>query len=263
MAVEPELHYRVENHVGLIVLSRPERKNAFTPEMIDLWAGALDSAAADQRVRAVIVTGAGDSFCSGVDLEVMAQLEPTPLAHKQLLTDCVHRVAQALDRLDKPVVAAIRGAAVGAGLDMALLCDMRFAGRSLRASEGYIKVGLVAGDGGAWLLPRLVGQAKALELLLTGDTVDADEALRIGLVNRVYDDDELLDRTTDFARQLAAAPPVQVAMMKRAVRQARHVDLATHLDLISSHFAVVSSTDDYREARAAFRERRAGDYTGR
>jgi enoyl-CoA hydratase/carnithine racemase len=257
-----ELIYAVDERVATITLSRPRRKNAFTLAMLDLWARALQSAAADPDVRAVVVTGAGDAFCSGVDLDVMAQLEPSPLAHKELLTAHVHQVARALDRLDKPIVAAMRGAAVGAGLDMALLCDMRFAGRSLRASEGYIKIGLVPGDGGAWLLPRLVGSAKALELLLTGDIIDADEALRIGMVNRVYDDDELLSRTLAFAQQLAAMPPVQVAMIKRAVRQAGRIDFSTHLDLISSHFGVVSSLDDYLEAKTAFAERRSSNYLG-
>jgi enoyl-CoA hydratase/carnithine racemase len=180
-----------------------------------------------------------------------------------MLRQRIHQVAIALDDLDKPTIAAVKGVAVGAGMDMALLCDMRFAGRSVRFSEGYIKVGLVPGDGGAWLLPRLVGTAKALELLLTGDVIEADEALRLGLVNQVHDDDVLLERTREFAERLAAAPPVQVAMIKRLVRSAERVDLRTHFDMVSSHFGVISALDDYAEAQAAFRERRPGNYSGR
>lgn len=257
------LRSELQGPVLTIILDRPHRKNAFTLEMVDAWAAALRRAASDDAVRAVVVTGAGDAFCSGVDLSALAEVEDSPLGRKRMLTDRVHGVALALADLDKPVVAALRGVAVGAGLDMALLCDMRFAGRSVRLSEGYITVGLVPGDGGAWLLPRLVGPAKAMELLMTGDAVDAEEALRLGLVNRVYDDDEVLARTQEFALRLAGAPPVQIAMIKRLVRSSGSVDLRTHLDLVSSHFGVVSSLDDYAEAQAAFREKRAGTYRGR
>lgn len=258
-----DLTYEVDEQIATITLNRPERKNAFTLAMVDDWAAALRQAAEDPEVRAVVVTGAGDAFCSGVDLSALAEVDDTPVARKAMLMDRVHQVAMALADLDKPVIAAIRGVAIGAGLDMALLCDLRVAGRSARLSEGYIKVGLVPGDGGAWLLPRLVGPAKAMELLLTGDTVDADEALRLGLVNHVYDDGVLLDEAHALARRLAAAPPVQVAMIKRLVRSAESVDLRTHFDLVSSHFGVVSALADYAEAQAAFRERRPGVYRGR
>jgi enoyl-CoA hydratase/carnithine racemase len=260
---EPELLYGVEDAVATITLNRPKLKNAFTLEMIDAWADALRAAAADNAVRAVVVTGAGDAFCSGVDLAVLSGIEPTPLARKRMLTDGVHQVARAVVDLDKPLIAAINGVAIGAGLDMALMCDMRFAAASARMAEGYIKVGLVPGDGGCYFLPRLVGPAKALELLLTGDMIDGAEAERIGMVNRVYDDAELMPATHAFARQLAALSPVSVSMIKRTVYQSATMDLRASLDLISSHMAIVQSTDDYAEARAAFAERRPGHFTGR
>lgn len=263
MELAEGLEYDVEGPVATITLNRPKRKNAFTLPMVDAWADALRQAQADAAVRAVIVTGAGDSFCSGIDLSALEEVEGTPLGRKEMLTKRIHQVAIALDDLDKPTIAAVRGPAVGAGMDMALLCDMRFAGRSARFSEGYIKVGLVPGDGGSWLLPRLVGAAKALELLLTGDTVEADEALRLGIVNQVHDDEELLDRTREFALRVAAAPPVQAAMIKRLVRSSERIDLRTHYDMVSSHFGIVSSLEDYAEAQTAFREKRAGDYRGR
>jgi enoyl-CoA hydratase/carnithine racemase len=257
------LRYEVAGGVATITLDRPARKNAFTLAMVDAWADALREAARDDAVRAVVVTGAGDAFCSGVDLSALAEVEDTPLGRKRMLMDRVHQVALALADLDKPVLAAMRGVAVGAGLDMALLCDMRLAGRSVRLSEGYITVGLVPGDGGAWLLPRLVGPAKAMELLMTGDVVGADEALRLGLVNQVHDDDVVLERTWELAGRLAAAPPVQIAMIKRLVRSSAQTDLRTHFDLVSSHFGVVSSLEDSAEAVAAFREKRPGSYRGR
>jgi enoyl-CoA hydratase/carnithine racemase len=257
------LLFNVADRIATITLNRPERKNAFTLAMVDEWTAALRSAARDPEVRAVVVTGAGDAFCSGVDLSALAEVEDTPLGRKRMLMERIHQVAIALADLDKPVIAAMRGVAVGAGLDMALMCDMRVAGRSALLSEGYIKVGLVPGDGGGWLLPRLVGPAKAMELLLTGDAVEAEEALRIGLVNQVYDDEAVLDEALALAGRVAAAPPVQVAMIKRLVRSAESVDLRTHFDMVSSHFGVVSALEDTREAQAAFREKRAGDYLGR
>lgn len=257
------LHYEVSEGIATITLDNPTRKNAFTLDMIDDWADALRAAAEDDAVRVVILTGSGDAFCSGIDLSVLQAVEDVPLARKRMLTHGVHKVARAVEALDKPLVCALNGVAVGAGLDMALMCDMRFMGRSAKLSEGYIKVGLVPGDGGAWFLPRLVGPAKALELLLTGDFVEADEALRIGMVNRVYEDAELQERTREFAAQLAAMSPVAVAVIKRTVQQSAAIDLRTSLDLISSHMAVVQSTDDYREAQTAFAERRPGRFTGR
>jgi enoyl-CoA hydratase/carnithine racemase len=263
MSEDVGLRYTVESKIATITLDRPDRKNAFTLPMIDAWADSLRSAAADDDVRVVVITGAGDSFCSGVDLSALEAVESTPIGRKQMLMDRIHRVALALDEMDKPAIAAMRGAAVGAGLDMALLCDMRIAGRSARLSEGYIKVGLVPGDGGAWLLPRLVGTAKAMELLMTGDFVDADEALRLGMVNHVVDDDAVLNTAYGLAARIAAAPPVQIGMIRRLVRQSERVDLRTHFDLVSSHFGVVTSLADYEEAGRAFQEKRPGQFRGR
>ncbi|SEL79305.1 enoyl-CoA hydratase/isomerase family protein [Streptacidiphilus jiangxiensis] len=258
-----DLEYTVRDGIATILLNRPERKNAFTMAVVNAWADALLQADQDPEVRVVVVTGAGGSFCSGVDLSEFKGEERTPLAEKQLLTRNVHRVALALEGLDKPVIAAVTGPAVGAGMDMALLCDLRFAGRSARFSEGYIKVGLVPGDGGCWLLPRVVGTSTALRLLWTGDFVGADEALRIGLVDEVHEDEDLMDAVHAYAARLAERPPVAVQTIKRAVRQGARHDLRTHLDLISSHLAVITATEDSKEAFAAFQEKRPGVFTGR
>jgi enoyl-CoA hydratase/carnithine racemase len=257
-----DLEYTVADGIGTILLNRPHRKNAFTIEMIDQWARILVEARTDPDVRVIVLTGAGDAFCSGVDLSSMDGERPSPLQRKEHLTDHIHRIPYALEDLDKPVIAAINGAAVGAGMDMALMCDMRIIARSARLSEGYIRVGLVPGDGGCYYLPRLVGQAKALELLLTGDFIGAEEAARIGIANHVVDDDDLIAATTRLARKLADAPPVAVRTIKRAVYQSARADLRTALDLISSHMSVVTSTHDSAEALAAFREKRPGRYVG-
>jgi enoyl-CoA hydratase/carnithine racemase len=258
-----DLEYTVADGIGTILLNRPHRKNAFTLDMIDTWARALRDARTDPDVRVVVLTGAGDAFCSGVDLDRRQDATPaTPLERKENLTERIHRIPFALEDLDKPVIAAINGVAVGAGMDMALMCDMRIMARSARLSEGYVRVGLVPGDGGCYYLPRLVGVAKALELLLTGDLIDADEAARIGLVNHVVDESELNDAVLALARKIADGPPVVVRMIKRATYQSLRTDLRTSLDLISSHTGVVGLMSDSAEAMAAFREKRKPRYTG-
>ena len=258
-----DLEYSVDSGVGTILLNRPHAKNAFTLEMIRAWADALRSARTDPAVRVVVVTGAGDAFCSGIDLSVLEAVGDEPLALKSMLTEGVHEVARAVDELSKPVLAAVNGVAVGAGMDMALMCDIRLLTQSARMSEGYIRVGLVPGDGGCYYLPRLVGMAKALELLWTGDFVDAEEALSIGLATRVYADADFPEAHQAFAARLAEQPPINVAMIKRAAQQSVHSDLRTALDLISSHLAVVHGTRDSREARSALRERRPPSFQGR
>jgi enoyl-CoA hydratase/carnithine racemase len=257
-----DLDYVVSEGVGTITLNRPAVKNAFTFAMIDDWAEALRAARTDPAVRVVVVTGAGDAFCSGVDLDEFAAEASEPYTLKTSLTDRIHRVAFALEDLDKPVIAAVNGTAVGAGMDMALMCDIRLLATTAQLSEGYIRVGLVPGDGGCYFLPRLVGMAKALELLWTGDFVHAEEALRLGIANHVYPDEEFPAAVRAFAIRLAQQPPINVRMIKRAAYQSARADLRTALDLISSHMAVVRTTHDSAEAMAAFRGRRAPSYEG-
>jgi enoyl-CoA hydratase/carnithine racemase len=258
-----DLEYTVADGIGTILLNRPHRRNAFTLDMIDTWAEALRGARTDPDVRVVVLTGAGDAFCSGVDLDRRQDATPaTPLERKENLSERIHRIPFALEDLDKPVIAAINGVAVGAGMDMALMCDMRIMARSARVSEGYVRVGLVPGDGGCYYLPRLVGTAKALELLLTGDFIDAEEAGRLGIANHVVDDADLAGAVNTLARKIADGPPVAIRTIKRAVYQSARSDLRTALDLISSHMAVVTSTEDSAEALAAFREKRPASFVG-
>jgi len=253
----------VDDGVCTIVLNRPEVRNSFTLPMIRQWEAVLRSCMTDDAIGAVVVTGAGDrAFCAGIDLSWLTD-EHTPLERKNELRDCIQRIAVTMDELDKPVLAAINGVAVGAGLDMALMCDIRIMSETARVSEGYVTLGLAPGNGGAYYLPRLVGISKALELLLSGDFVDAEEALRIGLVNRVVPAERVLDDTIRFARAIAANPPASVRMIKRLVKQSASIDLRTALDLASSHVAVLATTEDVGEAVAALTQRRPGRYQGR
>jgi enoyl-CoA hydratase/carnithine racemase len=160
------------------------------------------------------------------------------------------------------VIAAINGAAAGAGLDLALQCDLRYAAASARLGETYVRVGLVPGAGGTWFLPRLVGTAKALELFWTGDLIDAAEAERIGMVNKVLPDEQLMGHVHEVADKIARGPQLSVRFIKRAVYQGRSIDLRTSLDLISSHYAVVSSSADHKEAVQSYLEKRKPNFTG-
>lgn len=257
------LRYAVEGPLATITLNRPERMNAFTWEMVDAWAAALLEAQADEKVHVIIVTGAGRAFCSGGDIQGMGQRqERTPLMRKTELAGHVHRIPLALESVDKPVIAAINGAATGAGLDLALQCDLRFAAASARLGETYVRVGLVPGAGGTWFLPRLVGTAKALELFWTGDLIDAAEAERIGMINKVLPDEGLMSHVKGVAEKIAQGPQLSVRFIKRAVHQGARIDLRTSLDLISSHYAVVSSSADHKEAVAAYLEKRKPSFTG-
>lgn len=258
----PDLEYTVADGVGTILLNRPHRKNAFTLDMLDRWAEALRSARTDPDVRVVLVTGAGGAFCSGVDLDDFAEITTT-LGRQQVLQERVHRVAAAALDLDKPLLAAVDGVAVGAGMDMALACDLRLASTRARFSEGYVRVGLIPGDGGAHLLPRIVGQARALELLWTGRFVEAGEALELGLVLSVHTPDTFPAAVGDLCRQLAAGPPVAIRAIKRLVRNGERVDFMTSLSMVAAEQAVVQSTEDSAEAVAAFREKRTPVFRGR
>jgi 2-(1,2-epoxy-1,2-dihydrophenyl)acetyl-CoA isomerase len=252
------LKFRVDDDgIGRITLNRPERLNAFTFDMIDAWRDALVQCRTDDRVRVIVVTGEGDAFCSGGDIvEMEDRLEQTPAQRKAELFERIERIPFLLEDIDKPVIAAMNGAAAGAGLDLALMCDIRIAARSAKFGETYTKVGLVPGAGGAWFLPRLVGTAKALELFWTAEFLTAEQALEIGMVNRVVDDGDLMDATNKMARQIAAAPQQSVRMIKRAVLGGMRTDLRNHLDMISSHYAVITAGEDHKEAVREFVQNR-------
>jgi 2-(1,2-epoxy-1,2-dihydrophenyl)acetyl-CoA isomerase len=258
-AMTDQLKFSVDDGIARIVLDRPERMNAFTFEMIDAWRAAIEECRRDDAVKVVIVTGAGAAFCSGGDIVEMGdRLEQTPEQRKAELFDRIERIPLALEDLDKPVIAAVNGVATGAGMDMALMCDLRYAAQGARFAETYVNVGLVPGAGGAHFLPRLVGVSKALELFWTGDFIDAREAMRIGIVNNVFPDDQLAAQVDRIAAKIAKAPPLTLRMIKRAIYQGMRNDLRTNLDLISSHYAVITATERHKEAVRSFIAKRRG-----
>ena len=195
--------------------------------------------------------------------EAILHGESGPADRRNSLRYTVHRVPRALQLLDKPYVAAVNGAAVGAGMDMASMADIRFASDIARFGMAYVKMGIVPGDGGCFFLPRIVGLQKALESIWTGELFSADEALRIGYVLRVYPADELLKETQAFARRIAAGPAVAIQLAKRLVYRGLEVGLDQALDLAQSAMTIAQSTEDAREGPRAFVERRPPRFLGR
>ncbi|GAW93041.1 enoyl-CoA hydratase/isomerase family protein [Calderihabitans maritimus] len=271
-----DLIYEKKEPFAILKLNRPESLNAFSVSMLKGWAEALQDAQKDPEIRVIIVTGTGKAFCAGGDVKTMLAGKgfvagddkgehwgELALDRKNALWKLVHQVPLTLEQVDKPVIASINGVAVGAGLDMALMCDLRIAADNVKLSAGYVKVGLVPGDGGAYFLPRLVGTAKALELLWTGDFIDAKEAERIGLVNKVVPAEQLEQATMELAQKIADAPPICVQMIKRAVYQGLKMDLRAALDLISSQMAIVTEMQDHREGVLALKEKRKPVFKGR
>lgn len=253
------VRYQLDEDTGVatLTLNRPERYNAFNLPMIAQWVEVLGKVEKDERVRVLVVTGSGKAFCAGGEIEELESfLSMTALERKNFLWHHVHQIPLALERIDCPVIAALNGTARGAGLDMALMCDLRIMGKSVQLAESYIAMGLMPGDGGSYFLPRLVGVAKALELLWTGDVIDAEEALRIGLVNKIVADDELMSSTLAFAERVARQSSAAIRFTKRSVYQSMTMPLRAHLDMISSHMSVLEDMPEFKERVMAFKNRK-------
>jgi 2-(1,2-epoxy-1,2-dihydrophenyl)acetyl-CoA isomerase len=246
-----------------LTLNRPDRMNAFSDEMLDMLAASLRSAAADETIRAIILTGAGRGFCAGGDVKTMGDRSARVFEERAAGILRSGSVAMMLHSTPKPIIGMINGVAVGAGLSMAAACDMRVAARSARFGTGFIKIGLSGDWGGTWSLTRLIGTAKARELFFTGDMIGADEALRIGLVNQVAEDADLLETTMIMAKKIAAMPRVGLGYTKKNLNAAEVGEFATVLDMEAFHQARCSQTEDHREAVEAFREKRRPVFKGR
>lgn len=244
--------------VAILTLNRPERYNAFDLGMIAAWRQALARVEADPAIRAVVVTGAGKAFCAGGDMdELESFLSMNSLERKDFLWKNVHQIALALERIDCPVIAAINGTARGAGLDMALMCDLRVMDASALVAESYIDIGVMPGDGGAWFLPRIVGTSRALDILWGGEPIDAETALWIGLADRVAEPGKALTVARALAERFARQPAQAIRFIKRAVHDSMRGNgsLRGHLDAVSSHMAVLEDLPDFKQRVEAFRRR--------
>ncbi|HEY9265933.1 MAG TPA: crotonase/enoyl-CoA hydratase family protein [Mycobacterium sp.] len=256
-----------DGHVETWVLNRPEERNPISSEdMISALESCVAGANADPHVRVVILTGAGSSFSAGGNLKHMRDEVPPfggpPHRSRDGYRFGIQRIPRAFAQLDVPVVAAVNGPAIGAGCDLALMCDLRIASEDAIFAESFVKLGLIPGDGGAWLLPRVVGPARAAEMTLTGDRIDARTALAWGLVNDIVAPENLLPAARRLADRIAVNPPVAVRMAKQLLRQSDQTSLTTLLELAASMQPLAHATADNKEAVAAMLERRDANFTG-
>ncbi len=243
-----------------ITLNRPEALNSFTVEMKEALAGALKEAARDKDVRAIVLTGAGRAFSAGQDLKERQGADVADLGTELRLR--YNPIILAMRRLEKPIVGAINGVAAGAGISIALACDIILAADNATFIEAFGRVGLVPDTGSTWFLPRLVGRARAAEMMFTADPIDAATAERIGLINRVVPADQLMDEATSLAARLAKSAPIALALSKRALNRTYDMNLEEALDYEAQLQSVAGRSNDHMEGVAAFVEKRTARFTG-
>lgn len=251
-----------------ITLNQPERRNPISDNnMVDALCDAFEAADRDMSVRCVILTGSGSAFSSGGDLKQMKAgtgdlKSGNPLQTRRNYKYGIQRLPLMFQSLEVPVIAAINGPAIGAGCDLACMCDVRIASDTAKFAESFVKLGIIPGDGGAWFLPRIIGFSKACELALTGEMIDAHAALSIGFVSRVVAGDKLMDAAREVADKIAANPPHAVRMTKRLLREGQTADLKNILELSAAMQALAHATRDNEEAIDAFIEKRTPNFTG-
>ncbi|MEU4341457.1 crotonase/enoyl-CoA hydratase family protein [Nocardia sp. NPDC023852] len=264
---EPILIDRI-GHVVVWTLNNPAVRNPISEaDTITALEDAVTAANRDHSLRAAILTGAGSAFSSGGNVKQMrdraGMFGGTPAELRQGYRHGIQRIPKALYQCEIPTIAAVNGPAIGAGCDLALLCDLRIAASTAVFAESFVKVGLIPGDGGSWLLPRAIGMARACEMAFTGESIDAHTALDWGLVSQVVEPDALLDAAHRLAARVSANPPHVLRMTKRLLREGQHQGMESHLELAAAMQAAAHHTEDHREAVAAMLERRAPDFTGR
>lgn len=255
------IRYDLADHIATITLNRPEAMNAFGGTMREDLFARLQEAGTDPKVRCIVITGAGKAFCAGGDIADMAALQAsndTRVIEQRMATAA--RIVTHLRAIPKPVIAAVNGAAAGGGMNLALACDLRYAASSAKFAESFVKIGLVPDWGGHYLLTRLIGPARALELIMTGDRLEAEEAWRLGIVNRVYPDPQFANGVRERALALAAAPTTAIAAIKHGVYLGASATLEETLrfELEAQRRMFLSS--DAREGMRAFLAKRKPDF---
>ncbi|MDD5324954.1 MAG: crotonase/enoyl-CoA hydratase family protein [Polaromonas sp.] len=259
------LLYEQSGAVVTLTMNAPESRNALTgnhapQEFVDACARISE----DTSVRAVVLTGAGPVFSSGGNLKHMKELfDETPSAIRNWYRQGIQRLSTALYNLEVPTIAAVNGAAIGAGCDLTCMCDIRIAADTASFAESFVRVGLIPGDGGAWLLPRVVGMSKAMEMSFTGDSLSATEALACGLVSKVVPDDRLMDEARALAGRIAKNPGTGLRMTKRLLREGQHMRLESLLEMSAGFQAIAHKTPHHVEAVNAFIEKRAPNFPDR
>jgi enoyl-CoA hydratase/carnithine racemase len=265
MADEIRAHLRVErpaDGVALLVLDNPDQRNAMSDEMTASWIATIDELAVDPTLRVVVVTGEGSAFCSGGNTAWISSEPDASVDHLRERMMPFYRAWLSIRRLEVPTIAAVNGHAIGAGLCLALACDIRYAARGARLGMPFVRLGMHSGMGGTWLLPDVVGEAAARDLLLTGRLVDADEALALGMVSRVLAPATFLDDVLATAREVAATAPIATRLTKVALQRG-HADLESCLQWEGMAQPITLATEDLQEGIRASREKRYPAFHGR
>jgi len=253
----------VANRIATVVLNRPEAMNSIDPEMRTAWYAAMERVRTDEEIWVAIVIGAGDrAFCTGSDLKKTMPSQDS-FARQQFGDAPAETLVAPLSRIDKPIIAAINGYAMGGGLEIALACDIRICTETSQFALSEVKVGSIPGAGGTQRLPRAIGLSDAMLMLLTGDRVDAREALRMGLVSRVVKPAELAQSAQEIAQRITANAPLSMRAVKRLVYQGLDVPLPHALDMERHVFGLLYASEDRIEGRKAFSEKRKPNYRGR
>ncbi len=255
------LIYEKKDSIGFLTFNRPDKLNALSNELIQELDNLLDEVEDDESLRVLVVTGAGEkAFVAGADIQELVERDA-------LLGRKVSRKRQTvfsrIENLPIPVIAAVNGYALGGGLELALACSIRISTDKAQFGAPEVKLGIIPGDGGTQRLPRLVGLGRAMEMILTGDFIDAREAYRIGLVNQVVPQQELMEKTVELARKIAKRPPLAVRYAKEAVNRSQEGDTGSGYALESYLHALTCTTEDKEEGVKAFLEKRKGEFTGK
>lgn len=255
------LLYEKKDNIGVLTVNRPDKLNALSNELIEELGMFLDDVEADSELRVLIITGAGEkAFVAGADIQEL-------VSRDAVMGRRISRTRQAvfsrIENLAIPIIAAVNGYALGGGLELALACSIRVCSDRAQFGAPEVKLGIIPGDGGTQRLPRLVGLGRAMEMILTGDFIDAAEAHRIGLVNRVTPHEELMENTMELAKKIAARPPLAVQYAKEAVIRSQEGDSLSGYALESYLHALTCTTEDKKEGVQAFLEKRKGKFTGK
>ncbi len=259
--------YDYQDHIVTLTLNRHETRNAISSdEMIEAIEDATEKINLDRNVRAVIITGEGSAFSSGGNVKDMrdkaGMFNGTPPEIRDGYRFGIQRIPLAVYDLEVPIIAAVNGAAIGAGCDLTMMCDMRIASQKAIFAESFVKVGLIPGDGGAWFLPRVVGLSRANEMAYTGEPIDAATALAWGMVSKVVAPDELMPEALLLAGRIAVNPPTALRMTKRLIKESQHSRLDSMLEMSASLQALALQTEDHAEAVRAIIEKRPPQFKG-
>lgn len=265
--MKPFLKLERDGAILKVTLNDPETRNALTsPEQFQEIVSLCEELREDYSVKVLILTGAGPAFCAGGNVKDMRDragiFAGSPLALRDSYRNGIQRIPTALYNLDIPIVAAINGHAIGAGLDLTCMCDVRIAAETAKFSESFVKLGIVPGDGGAWLLPRVIGMPKASLMALTGDMIDAQQALEYGLVTEVVPREQLDDAALAIAQRIAANPAHGLRLTKRLLREGQHMRLDSLLEMSAAYQSIAHHTHDHEEAVSAFLEKRVPEFKG-